>query len=50
MAEQLVQCPKDPRMEYRREVCENIFRKGKYRSWCQDCEKFRSVEIIKKPA
>lgn len=50
MTEQFVQCPKDPRLEYRREVCENIFRKGDYRSWCHECEKFRAVENSKEPA
>jgi hypothetical protein len=50
MTEQWVQCPKDPRVEYRREVCENIFRKGNYRLWCKDCEKFDSAEIVKAPA
>ena len=50
MTDQWVQCPKDPRMQYRREVCENIFRKGSYRLWCKDCEKFHPVEITEKTA
>jgi hypothetical protein len=44
MAEQLLQCPKDPRIAYRREVCEKIFRAGKFRVWCQACEKFKDVD------
>ena len=41
MSKQFVKCPKDPRKEYLREVCEEIFRKGRFRHWCRTCEQFQ---------
>ena len=44
MAEQLIQCPKDPQIEYRREICETIFRKYNSRAWCRECKNFEPLE------
>ena len=33
-----IKCPKDPKMQYYREVCKEIFRKGNMRNWCKACE------------
>lgn len=44
MAEQFIRCPKDPQIEYRREVCENIFRKDNFRTWCRECQNFQAME------
>jgi hypothetical protein len=35
---QLIKCPRDPRLEYYRDICQNVFRKGKARFWCKQCE------------
>ena len=43
MAEQFIRCPKDSQIEYRREVCENIFRKNDFRIWCRECQNFQPV-------
>lgn len=40
MSEKLIQCPKDPRMKYLKDVCENVFRKDEFRSWCKKCQNF----------
>ena len=36
-----IKCPKDPKMQYYREVCKEIFRKGNMRNWCKACEVFK---------
>ena len=41
MSKAFIQCPKDPKMEYYREVCTEIFRKKNLRSWCKSCEMFQ---------
>ena len=40
MGESLIKCPKDPKIQYYREVCTEIFRKGNLRKWCKHCEVF----------
>ena len=42
MAEQFIECPKDPSMKYLKNVCENIFRRNGFRIWCQKCRHFES--------
>ena len=37
MTEDMVKCPKDTKIMYQRDVCENIFRKGNLRCWCTVC-------------
>lgn len=44
MTEDMVKCPKDTKIMYQRDVCENIFRKGNLRCWCKNCEIFRDPE------
>ena len=44
MTKDMVQCPKDSKIMYQRDVCENIFRKGNVRCWCKTCELFRDDE------
>lgn len=44
MAEKFIQCPEDPKMEYLLEVCENVFRKNEFRSWCLKCKNFNPTE------
>jgi len=44
MDKSFIKCPKDPKMKYYREVCEDIFRKGDLRSWCKTCEVFQDVK------
>jgi hypothetical protein len=41
MSKSLIKCPKDPKMKYYREACEEIFRKGDIRNWCKSCEFFQ---------
>lgn len=41
MGKSVIKCPKDPQMQYYREVCEKIFRKGNIRNWCKHCEIFQ---------
>jgi hypothetical protein len=36
--DQFIKCPRDPRLEYYRDICKNVFRKGKARCWCKQCE------------
>ena len=38
MAKEMIQCPRDTKVMYSREVCENVFRKGNIRVWCNSCE------------
>ena len=40
MGKSLIKCPKDPKIQYYREVCTEIFRKGNLRKWCKHCEVF----------
>ena len=40
MQKDLVKCPKDSKVMYSREVCENVFRKNDIRIWCKTCEVF----------
>ena len=40
MAKEMVKCPKDAKVMYSRDVCENVFRKGDIRIWCKTCEVF----------
>lgn len=44
MTKDMVRCPKDSKIMYQRDVCENIFRKGSIRCWCKTCELFRDEE------
>ena len=44
MTEDMVTCPKDTKIMYQRDVCENIFRKGDLRCWCKHCEVFRDQD------
>ena len=44
MTKDMVQCPKDSKIMYQRDVCENVFRKGNIRCWCKTCELFRDEE------
>lgn len=41
MSQSFIKCPKDPKMQYYREVCTEIFRKGNMRSWCKNCDAFQ---------
>jgi len=41
MGESFIKCPKDPEMQYYREVCKEVFRKGNMRNWCKQCEVFQ---------
>jgi hypothetical protein len=41
MKKAIIRCPKDPKMQYYREVCQDIFRKGDIRNWCKNCEVFQ---------
>ena len=41
MSKAVIQCPKDPKMEYYREVCMEVFRKKNLRCWCKSCEMFQ---------
>ena len=41
MGKTFIKCPKDPKMQYYREVCTEIFRKGGMRNWCKNCEVFQ---------
>ncbi len=41
MGKSFIKCPKDPKMQYYREVCKEIFRKGNMRNWCKACEVFK---------
>jgi hypothetical protein len=36
MTKDMVQCPKDSKIMYQRDVCENVFRKGNIRCWCRN--------------
>lgn len=50
MADEYICCPKDPNVKYLKEVCENIFRKEPYRSWCKTCQNFQEGEVaLEKP-
>ena len=42
MQKDLVKCPKDAKIMYSRDVCENVFRKNDIRIWCKTCEVFSS--------
>ena len=44
MSDKYIRCPKDPKMMYLKDVCENIFRKETYRSWCKSCQNFKSAK------
>jgi hypothetical protein len=44
MTKDMVQCPKDSKIMYQRDVCENVFRKGNIRCWCKTCEVFQDEE------
>ena len=41
MGKSFIKCPKDPKVKYYRDVCEEIFRKGNIRNWCKSCEAFQ---------
>ena len=50
MADKYIRCPKDPKMMYLKDVCENIFRKEAYRTWCKSCQNFqRPLPSLEKP-
>jgi len=38
----MVECPRDAKILYSRDVCENVFRKGEIRIWCKTCEVFNN--------
>lgn len=40
MQQEMVECPRDAKVMYSRDVCENVFRKGDIRVWCKTCEVF----------
>jgi hypothetical protein len=42
MDDKFLECPKDPAMQYFKNVCETIFRKNGLRIWCQKCHYFES--------
>ena len=44
MDKTFIKCPEDPKMQYYREVCTEIFRKGDMRNWCKTCEVFQNQE------
>ncbi|MBF0120511.1 MAG: hypothetical protein HQK79_16875 [Desulfobacterales bacterium] len=44
MSIKLIKCPKDPEIKYYREVCEEIFRKGRLRYWCKECNLFKNTD------
>jgi hypothetical protein len=44
MADEYIRCLKDPSLRYLKEVCETVFRKGAYRSWCKTCQIFQQGE------
>ncbi|MBW2575189.1 MAG: hypothetical protein JRC56_06765 [Deltaproteobacteria bacterium] len=44
MDKTFIKCPEDPKMQYYREVCTEIFRKGDMRNWCKNCEVFQNQE------
>ena len=44
MTKDMIQCPKDSKIMYQRDVCENVFRKGNIRCWCKTCEAFQDEE------
>jgi len=44
--QRFIKCPKDPKKQYRREVCEEIFRKGDLRAWCKTCEVFQDEKKL----
>lgn len=48
MKDELIQCPKDPNIEYLKKVCENIFRKDSFRTWCKECANFPSAAATSK--
>ncbi len=41
MDKSFVKCPKDPKNQYYRKVCQEVFRKGNIRNWCKSCEVFQ---------
>ncbi len=43
MAENYVICPKDPSIQYNREICEEVFRKENIRFWCKHCKIFENI-------
>ena len=46
MGKSLIKCPKDPKIQYYREVCTEIFRKGNLRKWCKQCEVFHDQKSL----
>lgn len=50
MAKDLVKCPKDSKVMYSREVCENVFRKNDIRIWCKTCEVFSNDQAEQDPS
>ena len=40
MQKDMVECPRDSKVKYSRDVFENVFRKGNIRVWCKTCEVF----------
>ena len=44
MDKTFIQCPKDPKIQYYRDVCKEIFRKGDMRNWCKKCEVFQDYQ------
>ena len=50
MRKDLVKCPKDSKVMYSREVCENVFRKNDIRIWCKTCEVFSNDQAEQDPS
>jgi hypothetical protein len=50
MADEYIRCPKDPNVNYLREICETVFRKEAYRSWCKTCQNLQEAEAVQKTA
>ena len=42
MPKDMVKCPRDSKVMYSRDVCENVFRKNDIRVWCKTCEEFNN--------
>jgi hypothetical protein len=43
----LIRCPREPENRYYREVCEEVFRKTGFRTWCQTCEVFSGQKAVR---
>jgi hypothetical protein len=48
MNKDLIQCPKDPNLQYQRQICQDLFRKHHLRNWCMTCPLFAVEEPLDK--